>query len=101
MLPYKDGNFRQALEGEEPVVRELYAKISRDRRHDGVLALLQGTVPARQFPDWSMGFRDLNSSDVRSLPGYNEFLNTPLTGAEFSDDPTRCQRLLTMFKKMM
>lgn len=101
MLLYKDGNFMQALEGQEQVVRELYAKISRDQRHGGVLTLLQGIAPARQFPGWSMGFRDLNSLDVRSLPGYNEFLNTPLTGAEFSADPTRCQRLLTMFKKMM
>ncbi len=101
MLLYKNGNFMQALEGEEQAVLNLYAKIFQDERHSGVLTLLQTTIPARQFPNWSMGFRDLNSPEVRSLPGYNEFLNVPLTGAEFSTDPTYCQRLLTIFKKMM
>ena len=98
LLLYKNGNFMQALEGEEQAVLNLYAKIHQDERHTGVL---QTTIPARQFPNWSMGFRDLNSPEVRSLPGYNEFLNRPLTEAEFSSDPTYCQRLLTIFKKMM
>ena len=101
MLLYKNGNFMQVLEGDEEAVLKLYAKIFQDERHSGVLTLLQTTIPARQFPDWSMGFRDLNSPEVRSLPVYNEFLNRPLTGAEFSADPTYCQRLLTIFKKMM
>ena len=101
MLLYKNGNFMQALEGEEQVVLNLYAKIFQDERHSGVLTLLQTTIPARQFPNWSMGFRDLDSPEVRSLPGYNKFLNVPLTGAEFSAAPTYCQKLLTIFKQMM
>ena len=101
MLLYKDGNFMQVLEGEEEVVRTLYAKIGRDPRHQGQITLLQGQLAERQFPDWSMGFRDLNAADALSTPGYNEFLNMPLTGAEFSSDPTRCQKLLMMFKKNM
>lgn len=101
LLLYKNGDFMQALEGEEQTVLNLYAKIYQDERHTGVLTLLQTTISARQFPNWSMGFRDLNSPEVRSLPGYNEFLNRPLTEAEFSSDPTYCQRLLTIFKKMM
>lgn len=99
MLLYKNGNFMQALEGEEQAVLNLYANIFQDERHNGVLTLLQTTLPARQFPNWSMGFRGLNSPEVRSLPGYNEFLNVPLTGAEFSADPTYCQRLLTILRK--
>ena len=101
MLLYKDGNFMQVLEGDQEVVRPLYAKIGRDPRHRGLLTLLQGPLAERQFPDWSMGFRDLNAPDALSTPGYNEFLNTPLMGAEFSSDPTRCQKLLMMFKRKM
>ena len=101
MLLYKDGNFMQAIEGEEEAVRTLYAKIRRDPRHRGLLTLLQGPLAERQFPDWSMGFNDLNTAEALSTPGYSEFLNTPLTGAEFSSDPTRCQRLLMMFKRKM
>jgi hypothetical protein len=101
MLLYKDGNVMQVLEGDEAAVRKLYAKIMRDPRHRGVLTLIQGPVEDRQFPDWSMGFRDLTAGDMEGTPGYNEFLNTPLTGEEFSADPSRSQRLLMTFKKSM
>ncbi len=101
MLLYKDGNVMQVLEGDEAAVLKLYAKIGRDPRHRGLLTILQGPLENRQFPDWSMGFRDLRASGVETTPGYSEFLNTPLTGQEFSSDPTRCQRLLMTFKKGM
>jgi len=101
ILLYKDGNFMQVLEGEEETVRALYAKIDCDPRHRGLLTILQGPLAERQFPDWSMGFRDLNAADALSTPGYNEFLNASLTGEEFLSDPTRCQKLLLMFKKNM
>jgi len=101
LLLYKDGNFMQVLEGEEDVVRTLYRKIARDPRHRGVITLSQGPLAARQFPDSSMAFRDLNAADVLSTPGYSEFLNTSLTGKEFSSDPTLCQKLLLTFKKSM
>jgi hypothetical protein len=90
----------QVLEGEEGAVRSLYAKISRDPRHKGYI-LLQSTLQERQFPDWSMGFRDLESEEARSNPAYSEFLNTPLTGKEFSANPSRSQKLLLSFKKSM
>ena len=99
MLLYKDGNFMQVIEGEEQAVLALYAKIQCDIRHRGIITLLQGPLAERQFPDWSMGFRELNAVDVLSTPGYSEFLNTPLTDEWFSSDPTRCQRLLMTFKK--
>lgn len=101
MLLYKDGNVMQLLEGEEAVVQTLYNKIERDPRHRGLLTLLRGAQPERQFPDWSMGFRDLTSSEAHTTPGYTEFLNTPLDSQAFSADPTRGQKLLTMFKKNM
>ncbi len=101
MLLYKDGNFMQVLEGEEAVVRQLYNKIAGDARHHGAITLMQGSIKERQFPAWTMGFRDLNSPDALRTPGYNEFLNTKLTGEEFSSDPTRSQKLLLTFKKTM
>ena len=91
----------QVLEGEEGAVRSLYEKIRDDPRHGGEITLQQGFVEERQFADWSMGFRDLDSPEVRSTPGYSEFLNTPLTGDEFSDDPSRAQKLLLTFKRTM
>lgn len=101
MLLYKEGNFMQALEGEEGAVRSLYAKIARDPRHRGEMILQQGITKERQFPGWSMGFRDLESQGTNSNPYYSEFLNTPLTGQEFSANPTRSQKLLLSFKRNM
>lgn len=101
MLLYKDGNFMQVLEGDERTVRALYEKIGVDPRHSGEITLLQGFVDERQFSDWSMGFRDLNSPEIRATQSYSEFLNTPLTGQEFSGDPSRSQKLLRTFKRTM
>lgn len=101
MLLYKDGNFMQVLEGEEGAVRAVYDKIGADPLHKGEIILRQGVTEERQFPNWSMGFRDLHSPEARAIPGYSEFLNTPLTGQEFSGDPTRAQKLLLTFKKTM
>lgn len=99
MLLYKDGNFMQVLEGERPAVLALHAKISNDPRHRGLITLLQGEMPGRQFPDWSMGFRDLGA-EVDHPQGYSEFLNVPLTGKEFQSDPSKAQKLLLAFKKV-
>jgi hypothetical protein len=101
LLLYKDGNFMQALEGEEEVVTKLAGTIERDFRHKGVLVLLRDTSEERLFPDWSMGFRDLADQSTAKTPGYSDFMNTPLTGAEFSQDPNRCMKLLLPFKKNM
>ena len=101
MLLYKDGNLMQVLEGEESVVRALYAKIAADRRHLGHMILWDGYEPTRQFSDWSMAFRDLNRTESSTTPGYSEFLNTPLTDSVFATNPTVCQRLLATFRKSM
>ena len=101
MLLYKDGNFMQVLEGDEEAVRGLYARIEEDPRHGGEITLQQGFTEERQFPDWSMGFRDLDSPEERSTPGYSGFLNAPLTGREFSGNPSRTQKLLLTFKRTM
>jgi hypothetical protein len=100
MLLYKDGNFMQVLEGEEKAVRAVHNISAKDPRHRDLLTLLQGETPGRQFPAWSMGFRDLGA-DLDNPEGYSEFLNLPLTGSEFNSDPTKAQQLLLCFKKSM
>ncbi len=101
MLLYKDGNFMQVLEGEEEAVRVLYKKIGSDTRHRGEMILHKGSSDGRNFPDWKMGFRNLDSPESLSTPGYSEFLDAPLTGREFSNNPSRSQKLLLTFKRSM
>jgi hypothetical protein len=70
LLLYKDGSFMQVLEGEEAIVRDLYDSICADKRHHEVNVLLKITVQQRQFPDWSMGFRQLETAWVSPIDGY-------------------------------
>ena len=99
MLLYKDGNFMQALEGEEDTLRKLHNKIQADPRHNGMLTLLKKPIEERQFPEWSMAFRNLADESLRDKSGYSEFLNSPLTKEEFSKTPSRAQKLLLAFKE--
>ena len=78
MLLYKDGNFIRVLEGDEGTVRGLYERIAADPRHGGEITLQQGFAEGRQFPDWSMGLRNLDSPEARADPGYSECPNAPL-----------------------
>jgi hypothetical protein len=49
-----DDHFVQVLEGEEVVVRAVYARIENDRRHTGVTLIESGDVPERVFARWAM-----------------------------------------------
>jgi hypothetical protein len=56
LLLYIDGGFLQMLEGEERAVRELYTRLSQDRRHWDMRLMLDREVRERAFVGWSMGF---------------------------------------------
>jgi hypothetical protein len=46
--------FVQALEGDEAVVRDLYARIGKDARHERVVEIESGPVEQRVFSRWAM-----------------------------------------------
>lgn len=98
MLLYHNGSFLQALEGEEPVVRQLVDLIATDPRHSGVVVLHATSMEARDFPDWSMGFHNLGAIGVPAIEGFSGFLESPLTAAHFAANPPLAKRLLLEFK---
>lgn len=98
MLLYKEGKFMQILEGEEAVVRKLYAEISRDTRHRNLTVIFERQCTQTVFNDWSMGFAHLDVDTVKTLPGYTDFLDTPLDSSHFIDDPTLSMQFLNIFK---
>ncbi len=99
MLLYKHGSFMQVLEGEEETVRSLFATIRTDERHHHVMTLAALTVAARQFPDWSMGFKDLSGADASAVPGYNPSPALPPPGNELSWQASVAMSLLATFKE--
>ena len=100
MLLYQDGNFMQALEGDESVVRALEARIASDLRHRGMVTVCTGSTEQRQFPDWSMAFHDLGAADLAVPAGYSDFLATPLDSQLFRQEPGRCRELLQVFRQL-
>ena len=97
MLLYRDGNFMQALEGEEEVVLGLERRIRNDPRHRGVLRLLKRPIVEREFPEWSMGFR--RPGKQLRIPGETDAADLALTDLWFAKEPTRAQKLLLTFRE--
>lgn len=97
LLLYKAGNFLQILEGESSIIKETLARIEVDPRHRGFLIIFKRNVEEREFPDWSMAFRNLNDPETDRLPGYNEFLNLSFDPELLQEDSSHIERLIGTF----
>ncbi|MCU1544345.1 MAG: photopigment and puc expression activator [Microbacteriaceae bacterium] len=72
-LLYHRGRFIQIFEGPKEIVRSRFATIASDPRHRDVRIMREKTIEARQFPEWTMGFRTLSDETVKHLEGYEDF----------------------------
>ncbi|HYE73298.1 MAG TPA: BLUF domain-containing protein [Blastocatellia bacterium] len=100
LLLHKDGNFMQYIEGPEEKVTKLYNRILADPRHKQVIPLLKGESETRQFGNWSMGFRNLNSLSA-TAPNSAPQPMEPLTEEHFGSNPNKAMQLLLSFQKSM
>jgi len=98
MLVYKSGVFMQALEGDEMSVRWLSAKIAKDARHKNIVCMADGPLAVREFPDWSMGFCNVDDIDPNEVPGYTTFMDSPISAKNFTRTPALAHAFLLLFK---
>ena len=90
--PNFHGRFVQVLEGPKQTVLNLFETIRKDTRHKQVIELFSHTLKERNFADWTMGFKRLESETalpkkVKNWFDFNQFqkpatnvkLNVPLT----------------------
>lgn len=98
MLLYHNRNFMQVLEGDGDAVLPMYEKIRLDLRHTLVTTVLQGRLDTRDFPDWSMGFREPGLHEMESLPGHSRILEKGFEPTEFLHDPSIAHRMLLTFR---
>jgi hypothetical protein len=96
MLLYKGGNVLQVIEGEKEAVLALFEVIRLDERHGGVIKLYQKDIAERDFPEWTMGFHDLNADSARNLEGFSEFFDPNFDIHAIK--PSAAARLLNHFK---
>lgn len=63
LLLYRGQQFAQALQGPEPAVESLFARIQRDPRHRSINLLLKERVAEPSFQDWAMGYLPVDAGD--------------------------------------
>jgi hypothetical protein len=101
MLLYKDESFLQTLEGPWNEVQNLMQKIQQDPRHTGILRLPTRMVRERQFKDWTMGFRNLNTLSSAEMEAFRPYLSASLADEKFLDEPAAAYKLLRFFKESL
>ena len=72
-LIFHGGRFIQIFEGDDDMVRRRFAEISADPRHRSVQKMREKTIGARQFPQWTMGFRAPSGDAITQLEGFENF----------------------------
>lgn len=78
LLLYQAGRIVQLLEGEERTVHALFNQIRQDPRHDELTIFSEEPISVRQYPHWTMGFRDISEEVGFSQVGFLEALENPL-----------------------
>ena len=61
LLVFNGTHFLQIIEGAEPAIDDLLARLRRDPRHSGLEVRDERMVEARSFPDWSMELVRVNA----------------------------------------
>ena len=100
LLLHRERSFYQVLEGSEDMVRQTFDSIAKDERHTGIDVLFEGEVDEREFPDWQMGFLNLDDVDIETLQGYSDFLSREDNAKDFLENLSRGKRLALMFRSM-
>ena len=67
---FDKGYFIQAIEGPDEALDNLWSRISDDPRHHTIVTLAEGTEDDRMFPNWSMGFKNVEPGELANVPGF-------------------------------
>ena len=64
ILLCKDGSALQVLEGQKSAVLALYETIAKDSRVSNIIVMIKREAAEREFPNWSMGFKNASESEA-------------------------------------
>ncbi len=93
-LLYHRGRFIQVLEGPDDAVNDRFAVIAQDSRHSGVQKISEKQIGARQFAEWTMGFRPLSDGGAKQLDGFNDFFESRTGRARIEHAENEAQQFL-------
>jgi len=69
---YTRGNFVQVLEGPAAAIDDVWDRIASDDRHHTIVVVEEGETANRMFGDWSMGFKNVDASDLKDFEGFSD-----------------------------
>lgn len=92
------GTFMQVLEGDESDLTPLLEKIRRDNRHKRVNILWQGEISQRGFPDWKMGFHQMQDLPSDKIEGFSDFLDIDCKDEHLASHKGFASEMLGYFK---
>jgi len=98
MLLYDNATFMQVLEGAEEDVHDIYNSILRDSRNNANVILVEEEIEQRDFPRWSMGFKNLKSCSPEELVGFQDIFNNGLDKELAVKDTTKALGLWVLQK---
>jgi hypothetical protein len=101
ILLYKEGSFMQFLEGPKEAVLSLTNTIKSDPRNHGLIVVHQEEHSGREFNNWAMAFKKINSTTSLEVPGYSDYIDLPFTSETFLMNPTKTLEVLLGFKKIL
>ena len=67
---FKRGNFLQIIEGPKKSISATWDRIAADNRHHTITVLEDGIFEDRNFSNWSMGMKNLNTEELEDMPGF-------------------------------
>lgn len=100
LLLHREGSFFQVLEGPPSALDAVMAAIERDRRHERLDVLYREPIAKREFPDWKMGFIELDGIDVNLLPGFSDVMSGESEPRELLHELSRSRRLALLFSTL-
>lgn len=78
ILCFKQGNFLQYMEGSEQAIKQLFDKITVDKRHTKIQVVKQGQSPHRLFAHWKMHCINLDkAADIDDISPVLDYFETP------------------------
>ena len=99
LLLYNNAIYMQVLEGSTDDVHAIYDSIQKDPRNNGVVKLIEEDIVQRDFPDWNMGFKNLESCSHEDLPGFIDIFNGKLDKSLVIENKSAAVNLLINFSK--
>lgn len=101
MLLYSRGSFLQMLEADDVVKLEAtYSAIGADPRHGSIKLLKYTDVEERMFPDWTMGFENVDDETLAEhLDGFTPALDYPLVDPALISNGGVAETLIGLYSK--